>query len=237
MLRRGRGLKGMEIPILYRDGEILVCIKPVGISSEEGGLPELLREACGGELWCVHRLDRAVGGVMVYARTKRSAAALSAAVAERRLEKIYLAVVQGRPAGESGEMRDLLYHDAARNKSYVVKRPRRGVREAALRYRLLASEETPDGTLSLVRIRLETGRSHQIRVQFASRGLPLVYDGRYGSSLRGGSIALWASMLSFPHPASGERLCFTAPVPTERPWTVFESETFADHKEENLADF
>ena len=211
----------MPVRLIFQDEQLLVCVKPAGVASEDGGLPELLRAQCGGELWCVHRLDRAVGGVMVYARTKQSAAALSAAVSARRLEKRYLAVAQGRVPEESAELRDLLYHDAAKNKSYIVKRPRRGVREAALSYRLLAQREAEGGPLSLLRIRLETGRSHQIRVQLASRGLPLVGDGRYGSTLRGGPIALWSEELAFPHPATGETLRFAAPPPQDWPWTLF----------------
>lgn len=211
----------MAVSVLFEDESVLVCVKPAGLSSEEGGLPGLLREQYGGEIFCVHRLDKAVGGVMVYARTRESAAALSADVAARRLDKIYLAAAQGRPAEESGELCDLLYHDAAKNKSFVVRRPRRGVREARLRYRLLASADTDSGTLSLLRIRLETGRSHQIRVQLASRGMPLAGDGRYGSTLRGGPIALWAAELAFPHPATGETLRVSSPPPELWPWTLF----------------
>lgn len=211
----------MEGDILYQDGQLLVCVKPVGVSSEEGGMPELLREQCGGEIFCVHRLDRAVGGLMVYARTKDAAGALSAAVASRKMEKTYLAVAQGRKAEASGEMRDLLYHDRTKNKSYVVQRPRRGVREALLHYESLGTAQTPEGELSLLKIRLETGRSHQIRVQLASRGMPLAGDARYGSSLRGCDVALWSCGLAFEHPASGKALRFFAPPPEKRPWTVF----------------
>lgn len=221
-------MRSLKIKVLYQDRAILVCLKPVGVASEENGLPALLHEQCGGEFHCVHRLDKGVGGVMVYARSGRSAAALSAMVRERKLEKIYLAVAQGRPGDESGELRDYLYHDAAKNKSYVVKSPRRGVREASLQYRLLSEKETPDGRLTLLRIRLETGRSHQIRVQFGSRGLPLAYDGRYGSSLRGAPIALWAAELSFVHPETGEKLHFSAPPPETLPWTQFDISNFPD---------
>ena len=201
--------------ILYSDDSLVVCVKPAGVDSERA-LPELLAETLGGSAFCVHRLDREVGGVMVYARTSGAAAALSRAITAGALEKEYLAVCEGTPDPPAGEMRDLLFHDPAKNKSYVVKRPRRGVREALLSYSLV--EALPE--LSLVRVRLFTGRTHQIRVQFASRGLPLSGDARYGAKTRGG-IALWSHALRFPHPESGETLSFTVPAPDAPPWTHF----------------
>ena len=118
-------------------------------------------------------------------------------------------------------MRDLLYNDAARNKSFVVTRPRRGVKEALLDYELLASKEYGSLTLSALRIALHTGRSHQIRVQFASRGMPLVGDGRYGSAIRGCPLALWSERLRFAHPVTGEEMCFSAAPPGGFPWDLF----------------
>lgn len=205
----------MKLEILYEDAQIILCLKPVGVLSEEGGMPDLLRAQTGAsEIFCVHRLDRAVGGLMVYARTKTAAASLSRQIAEGGLEKRYLAVCRGE-APLKGEMRDLLYHDPRSNKSYVVKRMRRGVREAALRYETLERREG----FSLVRVELLTGRSHQIRVQFASRQLPLLGDRRYGGGE--GEIALWSQDLRFVHPQSGEKLQFTAPPPAKEPWTRF----------------
>ena len=207
--------------IVYEDSEILVCRKPAGVISEEGGLPELLkRESGAAEIYCVHRLDRETAGLMVYAKTKRAAAALSSTISAGKLHKEYLAVVQGETP-EGGELRDLLYRDAKKNKSYVVKRMRRGVREAVLRYETLERREG----LSLVRVELQTGRSHQIRVQFASRGFPLVGDGKYGSVFRDSPLALFASSLSFPHPVTGEALSFSAEPPAIRPWTDFQAKT------------
>ncbi len=206
----------MEAEILYRDEAIVLCLKPAGVDSENEGMPALLRAQTGAEqIFCVHRLDRAVGGLMVYAGTKAAAASLSAQIAAGKMQKRYLAVCRGSaPAG--GELRDLLYHDAAKNKSYVVKRMRRGVREAALRFETLERREG----LSLLRVELLTGRSHQIRVQFASRALPLLGDRRYGG---GGDcpLALWSASLSFAHPQSGEALSFEAPPPKTEPWTRF----------------
>ena len=204
--------------ILYEDRELVICQKPAGVLSEEGGMPELLRDATGSrEIFCVHRLDRETGGLMVYAKTKRDAAELSAAITAGQLHKEYLAVVQGEPEAQ-GVMRDLLYRDAGKNKSYVVKRMRRGVREAELSYRRL---DTREG-LSLVRVALKTGRSHQIRVQFASRGMPLVGDGKYGSAWRDRGLALWSTALSFPHPVTGEALRRELPPPADWPWSLFE---------------
>ena len=211
----------MPVRLIFQDEQLLVCVKPAGVASEDGGLPELLRAQCGGELWCVHRLDRAVGGVMVYARTKRAAAALSSAVAAGGMQKEYLAIAQGTPKEKNGSMRDLLYHDAARNKSCVAARPRRGVKEALLDYELIESVFRDGRTLSALRITLHTGRSHQIRVQFASRGMPRVGDARYGSAFRGCPLALRSARLRFPHPVSGEEMSFSAPPPEDFPWGYF----------------
>ena len=203
--------------ILYEDRSLILCEKPAGVLSEEGGMPELLRDALGTqEIYCVHRLDRETGGLMVYAKTKQAAAALSRTIADGGLQKEYLAVAEGETP-VNGTLRDLLYRDAAKNKSYVVKRMRRGVREAELSYERLAFREG----LSLLRVRLKTGRSHQIRVQFASRGFPLVGDKKYGSSVRDASLALWSTKLSLPHPGSGEILSSELPPPESWPWTLF----------------
>ncbi len=212
-------MNAQEATILYQDGAVVACVKPVGVDSQ-AGMCCLLTAQLGGEIFCVHRLDREVGGVMVYARSSAAAAALSKAITAGALEKEYLTVCEGQPVPGTGEMQDLLYHDASKNKSYVVKRPRRGVREALLDYQTL---ETREG-MSLVRVRLHTGRSHQIRVQFASRRLPLAGDARYGAKTRCG-IALWSHSLVFPHPESGETLWFSAPPPDAPPWTLFDMKT------------
>ena len=160
--------------ILYSDKDIAVCTKPVGLDSEHE-IPAALKAHLGGEIFPIHRLDKNVGGVMVYARTKQAAAALSKAVQEGSMVKEYVAMVHGTPP-ETGDWEDLLWKDSRKNKVYVVKRQRGGVKQARLEFtRLHAGEQ------SLVRIRLHTGRSHQIRVQFSSRGFPLVGDHKYGS--------------------------------------------------------
>jgi len=210
----------MDVAILYEDTAILLCVKPAGVVSEEGGMPDLLRsETRARDIYCVHRLDKAAAGLMVYAKTRASAAALSSMIAAGGLEKEYMAVVQGAAEAE-GSMRDLLYHDAAKNKTYVVKSLRRGVREGELSYQKLAQTEA----LSLVRIRLLTGRSHQIRIQFASRKLPLVGDRKYGSRYRDCPLALWSERLSFRHPVTGEILDYHISPPDAWPWNTFDME-------------
>ena len=209
--------------ILYSDRDIVVAIKPCGVLSEDAGdgsMPALL-EGEFGKVFPVHRLDRAVGGVMVYARTKTAAAALSRAVAARALKKEYEAVIEGVPNTAEGELRDLLFKDARQNKSFVVDTPRSGAREAVLRYRTegVATHEGRD--LARVSVLLETGRSHQIRVQFASRGTPIVGDGKYGSRIKARAIALFAVGLSFKHPKTGKELSFTAKPQEEFPWSIF----------------
>lgn len=210
----------MTVRILHEDRDVIVCIKPVGVSSQEGMI-ELLREAGASQALCVHRLDTAVGGVMVYAKSRRAAAALSQEIAARRMEKEYLAVCAGCPEPGEGVMRDLLFKDARANKTYVVNRMRRGVREAELKYSVLdtCSVEAEKG--SLVSVRLKTGRSHQIRVQFASRRMPLLGDVKYGSQCRDCGIALWSRALAFEHP-SGGHVEFSCPPADEYPWTLFD---------------
>ncbi len=206
------------IPILYRDDTLVICEKPVGVSSEKDGMPALLRARLGGEVFPVHRLDTAVGGLMVYARTPLAAASLSEQIRTRSFEKEYLAVVQGCVEPPQGAWEDLLFHDRGRNKSYVVRRRRAGVREAKLDYRVI---ETREG-FSLLRIRLHTGRTHQIRVQAASRAHPLVGDLKYGSAVRDCPIALWSHALRFALPSTGETRRFEALPECRRPWDLFQ---------------
>ena len=222
--------------ILFRDEHIVVCIKPAGVVSEEapGGMPELLRKelkrnAADPQIFPVHRLDKGVGGVMVYALTKDAAASLTRQMTEsapadagKTFAKEYLAVTEGVPEPVSGRMEDLLFHDREKNRTYVVKRPRKGVKEAALEYETLASAggDPETGVFSLVRIKLLTGRTHQIRAQFSSRKLPLCGDRRYGAKTAG-DIALWSHRLTFRHPETGEELTFRAGPPKDGPWAAF----------------
>ena len=177
--------------ILYSDREIVVCIKPVGMDSE-AEFPAALKEALGGEIFPIHRLDKNVGGVMVYARTKGAAASLSKSVQEGTMVKEYRAMVHGTPP-EQGDWTDLLWKDSSKNKVFVVKRERKGVKSARLEFTRLSAGED-----SLVHVRLHTGRSHQIRVQFASRGFPLVGDHKYGAKDSASAPMLFSCRLTFP---------------------------------------
>jgi 23S rRNA pseudouridine1911/1915/1917 synthase len=177
--------------ILYSDRDLAVCVKPVGLDSEQE-VPAALKEQLGGDIFPIHRLDKNVGGVMVYARTKQAAAALSKAVQEGSMVKEYVAMVHGTPP-EDGDWTDLLWKDSRKNKVFVVKRERGGVKKARLEFRRLTAGEE-----SLVRIRLHTGRSHQIRVQFSSRGFPLVGDHKYGSRDEKTAPMLFSCRITFP---------------------------------------
>ena len=177
--------------ILYSDKDLAVCIKPIGLDSEHE-VPEALCTALGGEVFPIHRLDKNVGGVMVYARSKKAAAALSKAVQDGSVVKEYVALVHGAPP-ESGDWEDLLFKDSSKNKVFVVKKERKGVKKARLEFHRLT-----EGEASLVRIRLHTGRSHQIRVQFSSRGFPLLGDHKYGARDEHTAPMLFSCCITFP---------------------------------------
>ena len=177
--------------LLYSDRDLVVCVKPVGLEAESQ-VPAELRQALGGEIYTVHRLDLNVGGVMVYARNKSTAAALSRSIQEGTMVKEYVAKVHGVPP-EEGDWEDLLWKDSSKNKVFVVKRQRGGVKKARLEFKRLREGET-----LLVRIRLHTGRSHQIRVQFSSRGFPLVGDHKYGSRAVETAPKLYSCSITFP---------------------------------------
>lgn len=193
--------------ILYSDAEIIVCVKPYGVLSQTSpdgnNMIDLLNEEFG-EIFPVHRLDKTTGGVMVYARNSKSAAELSRQINDKSFKKTYIARIPGSIAPSAGEMEDLLYFDRKVNKSYVVKRTRNGVKKAKLSYETIESNDD----FTTVKITLYTGRTHQIRVQFASRGYPLIGDRRYGSKVASENINLWSKCISFCHPITKERLCF-----------------------------
>ena len=206
--------------LVYVDEDILVCLKPPRVLStdEPGGVPDLAREALGdpkADVRTVHRLDRVVAGLMVLARNAKSASELSRQIRENEFRKEYLAVVHGVPAEESGTLRDLLGRDKARKMTFVAPEPAKGVQEAILDYQLLGSSMD----MSRVRIQLHTGRTHQIRVQFASRGMPLVGERKYATHDDPCEIALWSCRVAFTHPKTGAWMEFTHQPPETYPWT------------------
>jgi len=205
--------------IIYKDEAVLVCIKPAGVLStdEPGGLPELVRNELGDEkadVRTVHRLDRAVSGIMVLARGAKAASELSRQIRDGEFEKEYLAVVHGETE-DKAELRDLLLRNKARKMTFVVTEPEKGVQEALLDYETLERR----AGLSKVKIHLHTGRTHQIRVQFSSRGFPLVGERKYCEPMDDCPLALWSHMIGFTHPRTGERMRFEKEPPAVWPWT------------------
>ena len=212
-----------DLKILYEDADITVCIKPVGIGSEdsptEKGIIGILSERARKPLHLLHRLDRNVGGVMVFANNKKSAAALSKDISEGKLKKEYLAVLDGIPKEKSATLKDLLFKDSRKNRSYVVNRMRKGVKDASLEYEVIGEAENK----ALVHVLLHTGRTHQIRVQFSSRKLCLTGDIKYGSKDRTNcNIALYSHKITFTHPATKEEMIFCSePDSVVYPWNLF----------------
>jgi len=209
-----------SLEILYSDRDILVCIKPARVLStdEPGGLPSLVRDALGdakADVRTVHRLDRVVSGVMVLARNAKAASELSRQIREDEFEKEYLAVIHGKPEKPEGTLTDLLYRDKARRMTMVAAEPAKGVQEAILDYDLINHRQG----MSRIRILLRTGRTHQIRVQFSSRNMPLVGERKYCTLEDPCEIALWSHRIAFVHPTTGKRVEFSRQPPAVYPWT------------------
>jgi len=207
--------------IVYQDADILVAVKPARVLStdEPGGMPELVRATLDdpkADVRTVHRLDRVVSGLMVLARSVQAASELSRQIREDVFQKEYLAVVHGRPEPAEGRLTDLLIRDKARKMTMVVAAPEKGAQEAILDYKVLSASET----MSRVWVGLKTGRTHQIRVQFASRGMPLVGERKYAVLEDNCEIALWSHQLGFYHPTSHQWMTFEKEPPQVFPWNV-----------------
>ena len=219
------------VTILYEDHDLLIARKPAGMPAQPdpSGQTDLLTVLSADRpgLGLVHRLDTPTGGVMAFGKTPAATAKLSALVQDHEtVVKEYLCVLSRPPETDSGDWTDLLYHDVRTNKTFVADKPRKGAKSARLTYSVAARE---DAGHTLVRVRLFTGRTHQIRVQFASRGLPLVGDGKYGSREKAPGLALWAARLSLPHPITGkpvQSVCL--PDTTLFPWSCFGDEAWTD---------
>lgn len=207
------------IEILFENNDFVVCVKPIGVASQNDNaqdMVKLLSQQIGSEIFPVHRLDTAVGGTMVFAKNSKTAADLSKQIQNGTFKKRYLAVVSGKPETDSGVLEDLLFKDSRKNKSYVVKRERKGVKKAKLEYELISHN---DG-MSLISVLLHTGRSHQIRVQFASRKMPLIGDGKYGSKDNSCNVALWSNEIAFKY--NSDTLTFLSkPDGGQFPWNLF----------------
>ena len=214
----------MDLQILYSDQDLLLCRKPAGIPSQPdpSNQSDLLTtlSASYKTVRLIHRLDTPTGGIMVFGLSPKAVAKLCTLVQDHeQFQKEYLAILSKPPAEDQGKLRDFLYHDKRSNKSFVTDKGRKGSKEAVLDYRVLAKAE--DGH-TLVLVHLHTGRTHQIRVQFASRGLPLTGDGKYGSREKCPYIGLWAYRLTFPHPISEKNISASAvPDETRIPWCYF----------------
>ena len=220
--------------ILFEDNHIIVIEKPIGVPSQSDlnktkSITDMLSEhlkSKGEEskIYVLHRLDRNVGGVMVYAKTKLAASEISKQIQSGIFQKEYLAVIHSKPETDEGVLEDLLFKDSSKNKTFVVKRVRKGVKKAKLSYKLLESIESEYGELSLIRVHLYTGRTHQIRVQFASRKMPLFGDVKYGSKDNNEKIGLYSCSISFVHPQSKKEMSFER-MPTDTPFDRFTKST------------
>ena len=219
------------IEILHKNRDFVVCVKPQGIPSQSDtsadlDMTALLKEQLkasneNDDIFVVHRLDRATGGVMLYARNKNAAAVFSHLVAEKDgFEKHYLAIVSGTPEEKHGSMNDYLYKDSAQKKAFIVKNERKGAKLASLDYEVVDTFTQADKSFSLVSINLHTGRFHQIRAQFSSRGFSIYGDGKYGSREKALYFALWANKISFTY--KGKHYEFEkAPDFASSPWNLF----------------
>lgn len=224
-----------QLTVLYEDKDIIAFLKPYGVASEgkSPNISELLRaywQKDNAYVGIVHRLDVTTMGVMIAAKNKAAAAVLSKQIADGEFQKTYLAAVEGEPP-VCGEWTDYLFKDSRKNKVYPVKSARKGAKEAKLAYQILARAETEKGVRSLAQVELFTGRTHQIRVQFALRGFPLMGDGKYGSKDNKTKCALFSTEIRFRHPHTGKDLIFNG-TPVGYPWEIFADKAETEAKNE-----
>ena len=210
------------IKILFEDEHICICEKLPGMISQdnqsEESLPALLKKQLNCEIFTLHRLDKPVGGAIMYAKTKQAACAFSKLISENALSKQYMTVLDAVPEKDDSTLTDYLFHDKQKNKTFIVKRLRKGVKEAILEYKVIGKSDNHALTL----VTLITGRTHQIRVQFASRKTPVTGDGKYGSRNNRCETALWSHKLGFTHPMTGEKISIISNPPDESyPWNLF----------------
>lgn len=217
--------------VLFEDKFIIICEKPANVLSEPDGsgndVVTIATKHTAKQCFVVHRLDRNTGGAIVLSKMQKATGKLSEAISHREFEKEYLAVIKGIPEEREGVFKDLLFKDSQKNKSFVVSRERKGVKEASLEYRVLETVTHPEqGEISLVLVKLHTGRTHQVRVQFASRKMPLLGDGKYGSRDNHCDTALWSHRLCFKHPILENKVEVKSFPPREYPWTLFDENDY-----------
>ena len=209
--------------ILYENENLAICEKPTGLVSQSTpdgkGFADLAAKHFGYAA-IINRLDTVVGGAVLFAKDAKTAALLSAMASDRTIDKVYLAVVEGTPSEDRGTYEDLLFKDSRKNKSYVVKRLRKGVKKASLEYEVIDTANAHGKVLTLVKIKLHTGRTHQIRVQFASRKMPLCGDGKYGSNDNRCSVALWSHCISLQL-GKNDIVASSLPPSEAYPWNLF----------------
>lgn len=214
--------------VLYEDKYLLVVYKDYGITTQENKINEkclldLIREERDNKdlyLALINRLDKEVTGIVLIAKTKETAAKLNSMQQERQIKKEYLAMVTGTPEEANGRFDDLLFKDSSKNKTYVVDRMRKGVKNASLLYELIKTFEYDDVLCSYVRVNLLTGRTHQIRVQFSSRKMPILGDNKYGSSIKSCKMALTCAKIEFVHPITKKLVSVETTPPNEMPWSM-----------------
>ena len=222
-----------ELKVLYEDNHIIVVVKPVNIPSQgdktgdidmltiiKDYIKEKYNKPGDVYLGLVHRLDRPTGGVMVFARTSKAAARLSEQVREKQMHKKYLCIVDGKMEKDEGTFKDYLLKNEKTNTSKVVKEGTKNAKEAILDYKVIKYNE--EINMSVVDVDLHTGRHHQIRVQFSSRGHSLSGDSKYGTRGRGKGLALWAYRLSFIHPTLKEEMTFEEYPEITGSWKILE---------------
>ena len=222
-----------NLKVLFEDNHIIVVEKPVNVPSQgdktgdidmltiiKKYIKEKYNKPGDVYLGLVHRLDRPTGGVMVFARTSKSASRLSEQVRDKKMHKKYLCIVDGKMESQTGSMRDFLLKNEKNNISKVVKEGTKNAKEAVLDYEVVKYNDQIN--MSVVKVDLHTGRHHQIRVQFASRGHSLSGDQKYGTRGRGKQLALWAYSLSFIHPTTKEELTFEYYQEIVGSWKILE---------------
>ncbi len=220
-----------KLEILYEDNHIIVAVKPQNLpccpdETRDDNLLDMIKRylketySKPGNAYAglIHRLDRPTGGVMVYAKTSKAAARLSEQMSSGDFEKRYMAVLVGSPRQKSGNLRDWIRKNSINNMVYVCTQGEEGAKLASLDYDIVDEKEG----LSLAEIKLNTGRTHQIRVQMAYQGCPVYGDARYGQGIKGKKLGLWAYSLRFSHPVTKERVRFMAEPPEGYPWTLFD---------------